>query len=36
MREVGYTLLEVLLSNVERSYGRDARNEVNETITGNW
>ena len=36
MREVGYTLLEVLLSNVERSYGREARNEVKETITGNW
>lgn len=36
MREVGYTLLEVLLAKVESTYGRDARNEVKEVITGNW
>lgn len=36
MREVGYTLLEVLLAKVESTYGRDARNEVKEIITGNW
>ena len=36
MREVGYTLLEVLLAKVESTYGLDARNEVKEVITGNW
>lgn len=36
MREVGYTLLEVLLAKVESTYGRDARQEVKEVITGNW
>lgn len=36
MRELEYTMLEVLLAKVESTYGYEARVRTKETITGNW
>lgn len=36
MREVSYTMLEVLLAKVESTYGYEARVKTKETITGSW
>ena len=36
IREVSYTMLEVLLAKVESTYGYEARVKTKETITGSW